>query len=715
MVSYDTTKSSIIDNLYNLDWNANSIKRDYFIKLSTTDLLISFLLLDKNGESLGIIHEINEKGYSLKETKKNLLEAARMLEINYIFFSYQNTILLWECFADDARKVSNFYSQDDLERKRRIYSGNENRLTNWNISNSQTDLLRKYQVDAVNIVEKKINNGSRRISLNIATGAGKNTILLNIIKNLVNLNLAEKILILAENVVEAERIIKSISNIYLDVVLFLSDYQENINHLKSKPVIVSTLQSFSRNYTKFSIGNFDYIILPENRQLTNGNYIEEIRQFDSKIIDFSSIPNNILLNQVNGKLASEFFKSPDFLFDLHSAIQEGYLSSHQTIYLNDKIKNQLGKHRDKKVTENTIIHMVEIIDNRTRLKNLFSPSDEKTIIYSSSKYHAVLIADLLNKRHPENYGNYAKFITADLPVHEVNEIIDQFKTQVFPIFLVNVNLLTTGIDFDNIKNIFICRDINNPVEYYQIIGRGLRQRNQKSINIFDFFDNEKQYYKINDPKNTSNKSNIMISDELAEIFEKWRKSENTNIKKNERIEYGFKGASLSKQKYIKKWESILTAYIREKKIKIPQTKMELNTFYNKNPDLETYINQSSYFFNEENLRLAYGNKKKTLNDFIWMAINQDKRKIEIEDINESFEKWMNLNDFTLSQRMYLSILKNYIINKNENNVDRIKSDSTNSFLNVYGLGEILFEKDQIDKLLKEFNVNVFDTNNHFYE
>ncbi|WP_440969631.1 type I restriction-modification enzyme R subunit C-terminal domain-containing protein [Peribacillus frigoritolerans] len=207
----------------------------------------------------------------------------------------------------------------------------------------------------------------------------------------------------------------------------------------------------------------------------------------------------------------------------------------------------------------------------------------------------------------------------------------------------------------------------------------------------------------------------MISDEIAEIFEKWRKGEKTNIKKNERIEYGFKGESLNRQNYIKKWEALVTNYLKEKDIKIPQTKIEFYTFCNENPELETYINQSTYFFNEENLRLAYGNKKKTLNDFIWMAINQDERKIEIEDINESFDKWIHLNDFSFSQRIYLSIIKNNLINKNENNVDTIKSDSSNRFLNIYGLGEILFEKDRIENLLKEFNVNVFDTINHFYE
>ncbi|WP_440969630.1 helicase-related protein [Peribacillus frigoritolerans] len=497
-MSSDITKSSIIHKLYSLDWNANSIKRDYFIKLSSTELIINYLLLDTNGKPLALVQEINEKKYSFKETKNYLLEAARMLDINYIFFSFYNTILLWECFTDDARKISNFYAQNDLEKKRRISKGNG--YANWNSSNSPSDLLRKYQVDAVEIVHKKLLNGAKRISLNIATGAGKNTILLNIVKNLVNLGIAENILILAESAVEAERISKSISNTDLNVVLILSDYKENINHIKSNTVIVCTLQFFSRIYTGFSIGFFDSIIVSENKQLTTGNYIEEILHFDSIIIDFSSIPNNILMNYVNGKLSSKFFKNPDFVFNIDSAIQEGYLSSYQTIYLNDEIKDQLGKNRKRKMTEKTIIRMVEIIDKRTQLTNLLSPSDEKAIIYANSKYHAVLIADLLNKRHLDEYGNYAKFITADLPVHKVNEIIDQFKTQVFPIFLVNVDLLTTGIEFDNIKNIFICRDINNPVEYHQIISRGLRQRNQKSINVFDFFDNEKEYYQINNQK-----------------------------------------------------------------------------------------------------------------------------------------------------------------------------------------------------------------------
>jgi type I site-specific restriction endonuclease len=677
----------IRDQLLKLGWEKKYIEQNHS-DLPVNPFPLHFILFDTNQEPLAIVQAVDRKR-PFNEVKSSLITAAHKLQINNLFVCIDHSIILWELDTDESRTIYGFFTQADLERKKRILNATD-QMTDHFYSD-----LRHYQREAISVINKRLNEGARRISLNLSPGAGKHIIMMHMIASLVKRRKAENILILVDSLAEAERIEQGIQQ-------FSKKNDVNISGAINVVNIQRLLHNSSQDY---SIGFFDFIFIPEAQCLLSGLYVKAILSFDSVIIGFSSIPFNILRDEhLKKKLASELFKKPDFTFDMDQAVSSGDLSPYQIISLHDQLNIVLDQNQDKKMTETFMNEIVSIIDQKTRLKCLFSPSDEKSIIFASTVYEATLITELLNQLHPEYSGNYAKAATANNSWSNTGQIIHEFMTESAPFFLVSVNLLENGFEFDNITQIFICREVKSRVEYFQMISRGLRQRNRKKITIYDFF-NHKNPLQVKPDATTKKEKRpekISVTDEVAEIFEKWR------IEKATKIEYGLKGESLAKEQYIRKWETTIEKYMRKRNLRVPQTKQQYLEFFKAEQDqLLTVLRVSNYNFSEENLNLAYEMDTKQFIDFIWMAIKKDKRFIEIEDINESFHSWVKARNFNPHQIVYLSFIKNILINNQKTNARSIQSGSANQHMNIWELGEFLFDQEGLDQIAGELSNVVF--------
>lgn len=106
----------------------------------------------------------------------------------------------------------------------------------------------------------------------------------------------------------------------------------------------------------------------------------------------------------------------------------------------------------------------------------------KTLIFAINVLHAALLTERLNaqlatKQHQENEFKKAEYVASYRPDGELKdnrEIIKSFRDDSQIDVLVNVQILTEGVDFPKLKTVFLTRPTVSEILVRQMIGRALR-------------------------------------------------------------------------------------------------------------------------------------------------------------------------------------------------------------------------------------------------
>ena len=93
---------------------------------------------------------------------------------------------------------------------------------------------------------------------------------------------------------------------------------------------------------------------------------------------------------------------------------------------------------------------------------------ESTVVFACNLDHVLALMILC--RHK---GIHAEFITGEVSQSERLDILERFKNKQFYV-LINLELLSTGIDIPKLNRLIITRPVGSPILYSQIIGRALR-------------------------------------------------------------------------------------------------------------------------------------------------------------------------------------------------------------------------------------------------
>ena len=110
---------------------------------------------------------------------------------------------------------------------------------------------------------------------------------------------------------------------------------------------------------------------------------------------------------------------------------------------------------------------------------------EKTLVFACTKDH-VLALYILCKSRNINVG----FIVGDVNQSERLGILEEFRNGELNV-LINLEILSTGIDLPNVNRLIITRPIKSSVQYSQIVGRALRgpknggNKQNTIVNILD--------------------------------------------------------------------------------------------------------------------------------------------------------------------------------------------------------------------------------------
>jgi len=401
--------------------------------------------------------------------------------------------------------------------------------------------LRPFQEKAIQIVEKGLSEGKRKLLLAMATGTGKTRTAIGLIYRLIKSDRFKRVLFLVDRKALGEQAEDAFKETRLeDLLTFnkifdLKGIKDAIPGETTK-VHISTIQGvikrimFNEDDSAVpTIDQYDCIIVDEaHRGYTLDKELGEVELIYRDEKDFISKYRKVLdyfdavkigLTATPAPHTSDIFGKPVFTYSYREAVIDGWLIDHEpphqikTKLLRDGIKwkkgdtipvyDQLtGQITNLEKIPDEIVLDVESFNknvitrsfNQTVIKELVKEldpeSDEKTLIFAVTDDHADMVVEIFFEEFKaigvEVDHDAIKKITGsiDRPL----EMIKKYKNEKYPNIAVTVDLLTTGVDVPEICNLVFIRRVKSRILYEQMLGRATRLCDKINKTHFSIFD-----------------------------------------------------------------------------------------------------------------------------------------------------------------------------------------------------------------------------------
>ena len=469
-----------------------------------------------------------------------------------IYYTNGFDIYMWDDMNYAPRKVSGFYTQDELQlliNRRKSRQSLEHIFVNDKTTN------REYQLEAIKSVCETFEEGHRKALIVMATGTGKTRTAISIVDVLSDKEWVKNVLFLADRTV----LVKQAKNNFNKLLPNVStcNLLSTVDNPEDSRIVFSTYQTMMNaiDVTKnkdgnklFTPGHFDLIIVDEAHRSIYKKYQAIFEYFDGLVVGLTATPRNDV-----DRNTYRFFEIendvPTFAYEYEKAVKEGYLVDYHTIktstdFMDRGIKYSELSDEEKEEYENTFTddeeNLPEEIDssaintwlfNRDTIKKLLEllmekglkvkGGDElgKTIIFARNHKHAQKIVDTFNELYPEYRGNFAKLVDNQVKYNET--IIEDFSVkEKWPQIAVSVDMLDTGVDVPEILNLVFFKPVKSKIKFWQMIGRGTRLCkdlfgvgiDKKEFYIFDYCKNF-EFFSEN-PKGVETNSGISLTERI---------------------------------------------------------------------------------------------------------------------------------------------------------------------------------------------------------
>ena len=492
-----------------------------------------YVLFGKNGLPLAVV-EAKRTRVDPKVGQNQAKLYADCLEQEYhqrpvIYYTNGFEIYMWDDVNYPPRKVSGFYTQDELQL---LINRRENRQSLEHIFVNDKITNREYQLEAIKSVCEAFDEGHRKALLVMATGTGKTRTAISIVDVLTDKEWVKNVLFLADRTV----LVKQAKNNFTKLLPNMSccNLLSTVDNPEDSRIVFSTYQTMinaidstkSKTGNKlFTPGHFDLIIVDEAHRSIYKKYQAIFDYFDGLVVGLTATPRNDV-----DRNTYRFFEIendvPTFAYEYERAVKEGYLVDYHTIktttdFMDRGIKYNELSEEEKEEYENTFAddedNIPEEIDaeainswlfNRDTIKKLLELLMEKgvkveggdklgkTIIFARNHRHAERIVEIFNELYPEYKGEFAKLIDNQVKYNE--NLIEHFSIKDdFPQIAVSVDMLDTGVDVPEILNLVFFKPVKSKIKFWQMIGRGTRLckdlfgvgQDKKEFYIFDYCKN----------------------------------------------------------------------------------------------------------------------------------------------------------------------------------------------------------------------------------
>ncbi len=522
-------------------WNLIDGISVLFERTLTDGSRADYALCDRAGRPMAVI-EAKRSSKAPIVAQDQGIHYAVLLNVPFVFLSNGEQVWFLDRDRDaHAHEIATFYSQEDLERR---IAARAVRRESSDVPIDRKIVDRGYQIACIETLSAEVARGRRKFLVEMATGTGKTRTAAAFVKRLFEAGIVTRVLFLVDRIALATQAEDAFTD-------HLRDYPCHVlrpgrGFDRAKRITIATLQTMIAEYRTLSSGYFDLVITDECHRSIYGKWSGVLRHFDGIQLGLTATPCTVDTNEppedehfVRDTLRFFELDAPTFRYQLHQAIEEGYLAPYH-IYKAMTVKTaaengfevehgelawsamdqatraeleELFGASDTIVVDPQALERKFTIPERNRamvrefraiLENGFRgrdgverfPSQGKTIVFAVTRRHAETLATMFDdqfanlKPHPTT--RYADFVVSDVGSDssaDASAIIKRFKEEAFPQILVSVNMLDTGFDCPEVVNLVMARFTKSTILYRQMRGRGTRLAphiHKTGFTIFDF-------------------------------------------------------------------------------------------------------------------------------------------------------------------------------------------------------------------------------------
>lgn len=365
---FETRKQFIDLDLKIAGWDSTNIREEVEVKgMPNTQEAghVDYVLYGENGKPLAVV-EAKRTSKDAKIGQQQAKLYADCLEKEYaqrpiIYYTNGKEIYMWDDVSYPERKVSGYYTQDELQLLIRRRNSKEN-LEHIYIANNIAN--RPYQLEAVKKVCESFEQKHRRALVVMATGTGKTRTAISLVDVLTSKNWVQNVLFLADRTELVKQAEKNFKKLLPDMSCCNLLSSKDRDPEESR-IIFSTYQTMincidkmkSKNgITLFTPGHFDLIIIDEAHRSIYKKYQAIFDYFDGLLVGLTATPRDDV-----DKNTYKFFQLennvPTFVYEYDEAVKQKYLVDYHTISTTTKfiergIKYSELKEEDREEYEN---------------------------------------------------------------------------------------------------------------------------------------------------------------------------------------------------------------------------------------------------------------------------------------------------------------------------------------------------------------------------
>lgn len=374
--------------------------------------------------------------------------------------------------------------------------------------------LRYYQEEAHEALDKDINKGIKSLLLQLATGAGKTFLTTSYIekrkaKNVLWLTHKEELIDQSavslmisaapeelhyylgrlygkagSSYIELLRIVNQESSLFdKNFTNAISWIKDNMGLIKQtsgdydKKYVIASIQTAARRIPHLRKQNYEMIIIDEAHLALSKTWMSVC----------NAVPHNIRLGltatpeRMDGVAMDNLFQKISYVYDIRKGIEDKYLCNIRTLRVKtqislDSVRTTGGELNNKDLAIVDCPERNNLICDRW----LEHAKGRKTLCFAVNIAHAVNLCQVMKNR-----GIKADIVVSNTEIcPDRRGAIREFTNGDTEI-LVNVEILTTGFDFENTGCILMARPTKSKNLYIQMIGRGTRLKDQEYVEKFD--------------------------------------------------------------------------------------------------------------------------------------------------------------------------------------------------------------------------------------
>jgi len=524
----DTRANYIDPALKAAHWQPNNIIREHYFtdgrKLAGgargRRCFVDYLLY-KDNRYLAVVEAKKESEHPTKGLQQ-AIDYAKKLLVRFVYSSNGKQTYEFDLETGKGDYIEFYPTPQELEnRYAGVNSDLGQQLRNVPFHLEGAMQPRYYQELAVHAATDAIGKGEPRVLLTLATGTGKTFIAFQIVHKLFQARWNReslgtrrpRILFLADRNILADQAINTFNPYEKDIIKI------NGEEVRKRGGIVPTnahiffaiyqaiaeRENIEGYYKAYPSDFFDLVMIDEcHRGSANetGSWRAILDHFGSAVhVGLTATPKR----EANVD-TYDYFGKPAFEYSLKDGINDGFLTPYRVKRVRTNL-DELVLTGDDKIIEGESgqdVYQVEdydkkiVVNDRTELvaKAILDNTNplEKTIIFCENQNHALTMRDMINKHKEVKDSHYCVRVTSD-EGKIGRELLEKFQDndKDIPTIITSSQMLTTGVDARNVRNVVLDRTVGSMVEFKQIVGRGTR--------VFD----GKDYFTIIDFRGATNK------------------------------------------------------------------------------------------------------------------------------------------------------------------------------------------------------------------